>query len=123
RRRVVLETFFSFDVPCAVVTKRQDVPDDMQAVAARHGVAVLRSSLKTTEFYRRVKPALDEEFAPSTTLHASLADVLIGRGHELQRHHMEIRGVGVIDIPSIFGIRSVRQQKRIEVVVQLEHWE
>nr|MBA3657734.1 HPr kinase/phosphorylase [Gemmatimonadaceae bacterium] len=49
-------------------------------------------------------------------------DVLIGRGHEMQRHHMEIRGVGLIDIPSIFGIRAVRQQKRIEVVVVLEEW-
>jgi HPr kinase/phosphorylase len=48
------------------------------------------------------------------------ADVLIGRGHELQRHYMEIRGVGLVDIPAIFGIRAVRQQKRIEVVVQLE---
>src|SRR3954464_8331303 len=48
------------------------------------------------------------------------SDVLIGRGHELQRHYMEIRGVGLVDIPAIFGIRAVRQQKRIEVVVQLE---
>ncbi|HEY7877376.1 MAG TPA: HPr(Ser) kinase/phosphatase [Gemmatimonadaceae bacterium] len=167
RRREVLETFFAFDVPCAVVTKRLDVPHELREIAGAHGVPVLRSSLKTTEFYRRVKPALDEEFAPSTTLHGSLADVygvgllfvgrsgigksecvldlverghrlvaddiviatrrgndvIIGRGHELQRHHMEIRGVGVIDIPSIFGIRSVRQQKRIEVVVQLERWD
>jgi HPr kinase/phosphorylase len=52
-----------------------------------------------------------------------VGDVLIGRGHELQRHHMEIRGVGLVDIPSIFGIRAVRQQKRIEVVVQLETWD
>jgi HPr kinase/phosphorylase len=50
-------------------------------------------------------------------------DVLIGRGHELQRHHMEIRGIGIIDIPSLFGIRAIRQQKRIEVVVQLELWD
>ena len=49
-------------------------------------------------------------------------DILIGRGHELQRHFMEIRGVGLIDVPAIFGIRAVRQQKRIEVVVQLEEW-
>jgi HPr kinase/phosphorylase len=35
---------------------------------------------------------------------------------------MEIRGVGLIDVPAIFGIRAVRQQKRIEVVVQLEMW-
>jgi HPr kinase/phosphorylase len=48
--------------------------------------------------------------------------VLIGRGHELQRHYMEIRGVGFVDVPAIFGIRAVRQQKRIEVVVQLEEW-
>jgi len=35
---------------------------------------------------------------------------------------MEIRGVGIIDIRSMFGIRAVRQQKRIEVAVQLEEW-
>src|SRR2546425_2195028 len=50
-------------------------------------------------------------------------DVLIGRGHESSRHYMEIRGVGLIDINALFGIRSVRQQKRIEVVVQLEDWD
>jgi len=50
-------------------------------------------------------------------------DVLIGRGHELQRHHMEIRGVGIIDIKTLFGVRAIRQQKRIEVVVQLELWD
>jgi len=50
-------------------------------------------------------------------------DILIGKGHELQRHHMEIRGVGIIDIPTLFGVRAVRQQKRIEVVVQLELWD
>jgi HPr kinase/phosphorylase len=50
-------------------------------------------------------------------------EVLIGRGHELQRHHMEIRGVGIIDIARLFGIRAIRQQKRIEVVVQLEVWD
>ena len=50
-------------------------------------------------------------------------DVLIGQGLEIQRHHMEIRGIGIIDIGALFGIRAIRQQKRIEVVVQLEHWD
>ncbi|HMA45254.1 MAG TPA: hypothetical protein VKO86_14620, partial [Gemmatimonadales bacterium] len=50
-------------------------------------------------------------------------DILIGRGHEMARHHMEIRGIGLIDIKQLFGIRAVRQQKRIEVVVQLEDWD
>jgi len=50
-------------------------------------------------------------------------DLLMGRGHELQRHHMEIRGIGIIDVGALFGIRAIRQQKRIEVVVQLEEWD
>jgi HPr kinase/phosphorylase len=50
-------------------------------------------------------------------------DLLMGRGHELQRHHMEIRGIGIIDVAALFGIRAIRQQKRIEVVVQLEEWD
>jgi HPr kinase/phosphorylase len=50
-------------------------------------------------------------------------DVLIGRGHELQGHHMEIRGVGIIDVSALFGVRAIRLQKRIEVIVRLEIWE
>lgn len=50
-------------------------------------------------------------------------DILMGRGHELQRHHMEIRGVGIVDIRTLFGVRAIRQQKRIEVVVRLERWD
>lgn len=166
-RRRNLETFFSFRIPCVFVTKGQEPGDDLTAIAAAAGVAIIRSRLKTNEFYTRIKPWLEEEFAPATNLHGSLADifgvgllfvgrsgigksecvldlverghrlvaddlvivtrrgsdVLIGRGHELQRHHMEIRGVGLVDIPSIFGVRAVRQQKRLEVVVQLEEWD
>jgi HPr kinase/phosphorylase len=50
-------------------------------------------------------------------------DIIIGHGHEIQRHHMEIRGVGIIDVKALFGIRAIRQQKRIEVVVRLEAWD
>ena len=163
----ILERYFGFTFPCIIVTKGQELPGGLQALAERSGVPMLRTPLKTAEFYRRLKPVLEDEFAPSTTLHGSLADVfgvglfftgqsgigksecvldlverghrlvaddlvickrrgndvLIGRGHELQRHHMEIRGVGLVDVPAIFGIRAVRQQKRIEVVVQLEPWD
>jgi HPr kinase/phosphorylase len=49
-------------------------------------------------------------------------DVLIGAGNQLLRHHMEIRGLGIIDVQAIFGIRSIRLQKRIEVEVNLREW-
>jgi HPr kinase/phosphorylase len=166
-RRAHLTTFFSFPMPCVFITKNQEPTSELLELATSAGVGVIRTRLKTNDFYTRLKPWLEEEFAPSINLHGSLADVfgvgllfvgssgigksecvldlverghrlvaddlvivkrrlgdvLIGRGHELQRHHMEIRGVGLVDIPSIFGIRAVRQQKRIEVVVQLEAWD
>jgi HPr kinase/phosphorylase len=162
-----LAALFAFGVPCAFVTKGQSVPDFFLEVAAEYGVPVLRSTRSTKEFYRRLKPYLEEALAPTTTLHGSLADVygigvlfmgdsgvgksecvldlverghrlvaddlvlvtrqgndvLIGRGHELQKHHMEIRGIGIIDVQGLFGVRAIRQQKRIEVVVHLELWD
>jgi HPr kinase/phosphorylase len=162
-----LAALFSFGVPAAFVTKKQPVPTFFLDVANEYGVPVLRSAKSTKDFYRRLKPYLEEALAPTTTLHGSLADVygigvlfvgesgvgksecvldlverghrlvaddlvivtkrgnelLIGGGHELQKHHMEIRGVGIIDIQALFGVRSIRQQKRIEVVVHLELWD
>ena len=166
-RRKALEGIFAFDLPVVIITKGQEAPAELMELARAKGVPVLRSRHKTAEFYRRIKPILEDAFAPRTTLHASLADVygvgllftgssgigksecvldlverghrlvaddvvmvarkgndiLIGQGHELAGHHMEIRGVGLVDVPSLFGVRSVRQQKRIEVVVHLEHWD
>ena len=49
-------------------------------------------------------------------------DLLIGTGNQLLRHHMEIRGLGIIDVQAIFGIRSIRLQKRVEVEVNLREW-
>jgi HPr kinase/phosphorylase len=165
-RRENLQKFFAFPFPCLFVTKGLELPDEVVEEAARANVAILRSPLKTNEFYARVKPWLEDTFAEQTTLHGSLADVygvgllligqsgigksecvldlverghrlvaddvvlvrkrsgdiVIGRGPELQRHYMEIRGIGLVDITAIFGIRAVRQQKRIEVVVQLVEW-
>jgi HPr kinase/phosphorylase len=167
RRRAAIEAFLSFDIPVIFITKGQDPPEPLLEAANGVGTPVIRTALKTAEFYTRVKPFLEERFAPSTTLHGSLSDVygvgllftgasgvgkseavldlverghrlvaddlvmisrrghevLIGRGHELQRHHMEIRGVGIIDVQKLFGIRAIRIQKRIEVVVQLEVWD
>ncbi len=50
-------------------------------------------------------------------------DLLIGKSSNIAQHFMEVRGLGVIDVRSVFGIRSVRKRKRIEVVVELEEWD
>jgi HPr kinase/phosphorylase len=48
--------------------------------------------------------------------------VIVGRFREVLQHNLEIRGVGVIDVQAVFGIRAIRMQKRIEVEVDLQLW-
>ena len=166
-RRRALDNLLKQNVPCVFVTKGQSVPRALKRLAIERGVPVLRSGLKTAEFFRKITPYLLEALAPATTMHASLADVfgvgllftgrsgigksecvldlverghrlvaddvvnislrgsdvLIGRAPELSRRYMEIRGVGLVDVFTLFGARSVRQQKRIEVVVELREWD
>src|SRR5262245_22755729 len=49
--------------------------------------------------------------------------ILIGTCPELTRHHMELRGPGVINVKELFGIASTRSSKRVELVIQLERWD
>jgi HPr kinase/phosphorylase len=48
---------------------------------------------------------------------------IVGTCPELTRHHMEVRGLGVINIRDLFGVASTRTAKRVELVVQLERWD
>jgi len=50
-------------------------------------------------------------------------NVLIGSANQVLGHHVEIRGVGIIDLQKVFGIRAIRFQKRVEVEVHLEDWD
>lgn len=49
--------------------------------------------------------------------------ILMGSGTEIVEHFMEVRGVGIVDIKNMFGVRAIRFQKRLEVVIELEIWD
>ena len=48
---------------------------------------------------------------------------LIGSGFEVIQHHMEIRGLGIINIRSLFGVEAIRERKKIELVLELTEWD
>ncbi len=48
--------------------------------------------------------------------------IVMGRGPTRIRHHMEIRGLGIINIRDLFGVAAIRYRKRIELVILLEAW-
>jgi HPr kinase/phosphorylase len=49
--------------------------------------------------------------------------ILIGTCPELTRHHVEIRGLGLVNVMDLFGVSATRSSKRVELVVRLERWE
>src|SRR6202045_4359213 len=48
---------------------------------------------------------------------------LMATAPDLTRNHMEVRGIGIINVASVFGIGSIRIEKRLDLVVTLEEWE
>jgi HPr kinase/phosphorylase len=146
-RREAVERLLRLAIPAVIVTKNQQVPgiliyrrlqpwlDDAFAprttmhgsMADVYGVGLLfvgRSGIGKSEcvldLVERGHRLVADDVVQVTKRGN---DVLIGRGLDFHDHHMEIRGIGLIDIRRLFGIRAIRQQKRIEVVVKLVDWD
>jgi HPr kinase/phosphorylase len=51
------------------------------------------------------------------------ADFVVGSGSEIIKHHMEIRGLGIINIKDLFGVAAIRDRKKIEIVLELVEWD
>ena len=160
-----LKQFFSYRIPCVIITKQQTAPQDFLEMAIQARVPILRSKYRTARVASQVTVRVEEAAAPETSIHGTLVDVygvgtlllghsgvgksecalelverkhrlvaddvihirvenriLVGSSNEILRHRMEIRGLGIIDIGSIFGVGAVRTQKRITLAVTLEHW-
>jgi len=58
-----------------------------------------------------------------TKVHLFEGQDIIGTSSELTRNHMEVRGIGIINIAAMFGVKSIRRDKRVDLVVTLKIWE
>ncbi|MEP7132020.1 MAG: HPr(Ser) kinase/phosphatase [Acidobacteriota bacterium] len=154
-------------VAAFVVTKGQVVPEDLIRECRIREVPLLVSDQTTSVVIQSITRILEDELAPSTTVHGVLVDVygmgvllvgdsgigksecaldLIQRGHrlvaddvveirkypngsivgraaEMIRYHMELRGIGIINIKHLFGVSAVRASKSIELVIELQRWD
>jgi HPr kinase/phosphorylase len=153
-------------IPAIVLTRNYTASHPMLAVSEEMNLPIFRTPLITMNFVNAATLCIDNEFAPSTTEHATTLDVkgigvmirgdsgigksecalaLIERGHSLvsddltcirlmderellassrplNRGYMECRGIGIINIAEMFGIKSIRLDKRIDLVVSLREW-
>jgi HPr kinase/phosphorylase len=50
-------------------------------------------------------------------------DTIIGSAPEITRHFIELRGIGIIDVKTLFGVESVKDTQAIDMVIKLEDWD
>jgi HPr kinase/phosphorylase len=157
----------SRQIPCLVVSRSLAVPRALVEAATRDEIAIFRTPLVTMRFINAATIALEMDFAPATTEHGSMVDMmgigtlirgtsgigksecvlgliergyslvsddvtrfraiegreLVGTAPDLTRYHMEVRGLGIINVASIFGVGSIRMEKRLDLVVTLRDWQ
>lgn len=163
-----LRKFFTYNIPCCVFTDGAEPKSCFKGLAEEHSIPILQTELQSSDFSRRLYQMLDEQFAPTKTVHAVLVEVfgigvlmtgesgvgksetaleLLDRGHRLISddtvklknindqflvgsgpnpniaHHMEIRGLGIINIPDLYGVGAIREKKQVQIWVHLEDWD
>ena len=163
----IMEDLMKYKVPCIVYCRDIEVPREVLEVANEHGIPILGTKKRTSDFMAEVIRWLNVELAQRITIHGVLVDVygegvlimgesgigkseaaleLIKRGHRLvsddvvvikkvsddtligtapdiTRHFIELRGIGIIDVKTLFGVESVKNTQAINLAIQLEEWD
>jgi HPr kinase/phosphorylase len=153
-------------IPCIVLTRNYQPTHPMLVVAEEMKLPLIRTPMITKNWVNLATLAIDNDFAPQGTEHATTLDIrgvgvmlrgdsgigksecalaLIERGHSLvsddltvirllderelmassrplNRGYMECRGIGIINVAEMFGVKCVRREKRIDMVISLKEW-
>ncbi len=157
---------FLLDLSCIVVTSGLEPPQELREYARQFSVPILLTNVVSTRALDEISEYLEEELAPTTSIHGVLMEVLglgvllmgksgvgksesglelvlrghrlvsddmvnikrlgterlVGAGPDFLRFHMELRGLGIINIRDLFGISSVSLQKQIDLAIELVRW-
>ena len=158
---------FAYKIPCVVFSRGLKADKEFLTAAQQSGVPVFQSPLVTMKFINLATLALEMMFAPRTSEHGCMVDILgvgviirgesgigkseavlalIERGYslvaddvvravlvdgrevlctsaELTRDHMEVRGIGIINVAQMFGVKAIRKEKILDLIVTLKQWE
>ena len=143
-----LDVFTALPMACVVVTKGIDPGLVLTSFCRRRGVPLFVTSRMTSIVIEGLTAFLEESLAPRASLHGVLLevgglgtlvfgvwlalyvdvqrfpnDVLIGSSSGLIRHHMELRGLGIVNVPMLFGVAAVLERHTVEFVIQLTDWD
>ena len=166
RQTAILRRMTQRHIPCLVLTRNYQPTPPMLEVAREMNLPLIRTPMITKNWINLATLAIDNEFAPQGSEHATTLDIkgvgvmlrgdsgigksecalaLIERGHSLvaddltiirllderelmassrplNRGYMECRGIGIINVAEMFGVKCVRREKRIDMVITLREW-
>lgn len=163
----VYEQLLRSGIPCVVYCRDYQPDPEFLKLSNQYHVAVLGTGRATSEFMSQMILYLQNELAPSISIHGVLVDIygegvlimgesgigkseaaleLIRRGHRLvtddvvvikrinddtlmgtspdiTRYFIELRGIGILDVKTLFGVESVKERQKINFVIKLEEWD
>ena len=140
-RRRRLRALLTASTPAVIIARGYRPPEELVTLCEEQELPLLRATMTTMSLLSKLTILLAEQFAPQVSCHGTLVEVhrlvsddivrvrkvegnyLEGVGAELTRHHMEVRGIGIINVAHLYGAVCVRDSKSIDLVVKLEVWD
>ena len=116
-RKQRYETLFSYKIPCLVFSRGMNPDRQLLKAAEEADVPVFQTPLITMRFINLATMALEMMFAPHGTEMGSMVDIL-GVGVIIRGES----GIGIINVAAMFGVKSIRTEKQVDLVVSLKSW-
>ena len=138
----VYEKFLSYHVPCIIYTTMTEPDEDMLRLAKESEVPIFTTKQTTSDFYGEGVLIMGESGIGKSEAALELIkrghrlvtddvveirkvsdETLIGTAPDITRHFIELRGIGIIDVKTLFGVESVKNTQSIDLVIKLEEWD
>ncbi len=154
------------EIPAMIITRGIEPPEFLKELAEKNDIPLFVTPLTSSLLIEGLTKYLEEELAPTTTIHGVLVDVLgvgilitgrsgigksecalelvtrgfrlvsddavivkrlppgtlVGTASEMVRYHIEVRGLGIVNIKDLYGITAIRTKKQLDLVVELVNW-
>ncbi len=111
-KKAALDGLSGLGICCIVITRGLEPPEGLLKLS----IPVLGTSFQSSVSIARITDYLEGRLAPRMTIHGVLLDVF-------GEHHMELRGLGIINIKELFGISATGRNKTLDFAVRLQRWE
>ena len=118
----IYDTLFSYDIPCFVFCRNLQPEERFLEKAAERQIPVFLTTKQTSalELIKRGHRLVTDDVVE---IHKVSDDTLVGTAPGITRHFIELRGIGIIDVKTLFGVQSVKETQNIDLVITLEDWD